>query len=185
MIRLPGRHNIENVMASIIATRACGCTPSEIIRAVEGFHGIAHLIEYAGEKNGVLFYDDSKGTNVGSVVKSLAGFDRPVILIAGGRDKGGSYALLEDPVRSKVKALILIGEAGEKIRQALGHLTRTMEAGTLPEAVRLAYAESAPGDVILLSPACASFDMFRSYAERGDIFQEAARSLLKKQAAAT
>lgn len=180
-VKLAGEHNLENIMAAVLAARVCVCAPSAIQEALETFEGLHHRTEFVCEIGGVSFYDDSKGTNVGSVVKSLAGVDRPVILIAGGRDKGGSYAVLEDPVRNKVKALILIGEAGEKIHQALGHLTRTMEAGTLPEAVRLAYAESAPGDVVLLSPACASFDMFRSYAERGDIFQEAARALLKKQ----
>ncbi|MFH1146803.1 MAG: hypothetical protein V1736_03765 [Pseudomonadota bacterium] len=111
------------------------------------------------------------------MVKSLAGFERPVILIAGGRDKGGSYDVLREPVRQKVKTLIVIGEARHKIRESLGDLTHTLEAASMPEAVRTAFSESAPGDVILLSPACSSFDMFRNYSERGEIFQRSALEL--------
>lgn len=181
-LRITGRHNLENVMAAVLAARVCGCAPSAIQEALETFEGLHHRTEFVCEIGGVSFYDDSKGTNVGSVMQSLASFDRPVILIAGGRDKGGSYNILEDLVRDRVKTLILIGEARQKIHQALGHLTQTIEATTLPEAVHLAYRESAPGDVVLLSPACSSFDMFRNYAERGEIFQEAAQAL-KKQVA--
>lgn len=184
-LKLTGKHNQENTMAAVLAARICGCKPAAIQEALEVFEGLPHRTEFVCEVGGVSFYDDSKGTNVGSVVKSLAGFDRPVILIAGGRDKGGSYSVLGDLIRQKVKSLILIGEAREKIRQALGHLTRTMEAETLPEAVRMAYTESAPGDVILLSPACSSFDMFGNYAERGDVFQKAARALEERPAART
>ncbi len=182
-LRITGQHNLENTMAAVVAARVCGCNPYVIQEALETFEGLPHRTEFVCEVGGVSFYDDSKGTNVGSVVKSITGFDRPVILIAGGRDKGGSYAALEDIVRNKVRMVVLIGEARDKIRQALGHLTRTIEAETLPEAVYLAYAESRPGDVVLLSPACSSFDMFRNYAERGNIFQEAARALKERQPA--
>lgn len=179
-LRITGRHNLENTMAAVLAARLCNCPPQAIQAALESFAGLPHRTEFVSEIEGVSFYDDSKGTNVGSVLKSIASFDRPILLIAGGRDKGGSYAALEDPVRKKVKVLILIGEASAKIRRALGHLTRTLEAQTLPEAVDIAYGESAPGDVVLLSPACSSFDMFRNYAERGNVFQEAVRSLEKR-----
>lgn len=179
--KLAGEHNLENVMAAVLAGRLCGCGPEAVQNALDTFRGLPHRTEFVCEVNGVSFFDDSKGTNVGSVVKSLAGFRQPVILIAGGRDKGGSYKVLEQPVKEKVKALILIGEAKEKIRPALGHLTRTLEADSLPMAVEMAYAEASPGDVVLLSPACASFDMFRSYAERGDIFQKAALGLRSRR----
>lgn len=176
-LALTGKHNLENTMAAVLAARLSGCAPSSVQEALVTFKGLHHRTEFVCDVGGVSFYDDSKGTNVGSVVKSLAGFERPVILIAGGRDKGGSYDVLREPVRQKVKTLILIGEARQKIREALGDLTRTLEAASMSEAVRTAFSESASGDVVLLSPACSSFDMFRSYVERGDIFQRAALEL--------
>lgn len=181
-LHITGQHNLENAMAAVLAARACGCDHASIQEALNTFRGLPHRTEFVCEVGGVRFYDDSKGTNVGSVVKSLAGFERPVVLIAGGRDKGGSYDVLQDLVREKVKALVLIGEARERIRRSLGDLTLTLEAESLPEAVRIGYGQTAPGDVVLLSPACSSFDMFRNYAERGDVFQKAALDLERRQA---
>lgn len=172
MIHLPGRHNCENVMASILAARACGCDPPAIVRAVEGFRGIAHRIEYAGKKNGVLFYDDSKGTNVGAVMRSLESFSQPVILLLGGRDKEGDFQTLAPLIRRGVKELVLFGEAAEKINGLVGGLVRTTLVATLKEAVGKAYRSAAPGDAVLLSPGCASFDEFKDYKERGDLFQK-------------
>ena len=177
MIRLPGRHNIENVMASVIAARACGCTPSEIIRAVEGFHGIAHRIEYAGEKNGVLFYDDSKGTNVGAVMRALQSFSQPVVLLLGGRDKEGDFETLAPLIRERVRELILFGEAREKINALIGGVVKTRLTATMKEAVATAGELASPGDVVLLSPGCASFDEFTDYKARGRVFQELVRTL--------
>jgi UDP-N-acetylmuramoylalanine--D-glutamate ligase len=177
MIHLPGRHNVENVMAAILAARECGCEPPEIVRAVEGFRGIAHRIQFVGEKNGVLFYDDSKGTNVGAVVRALESFEKPVILLLGGRDKEGDFETLAPSIRRGVKELVLFGEAREKIDRLLGGAVKTTLAATLKEAVGMAYRSATPGDVILLSPGCASFDEFRDYKERGNRFQEWVRQL--------
>ncbi|MDP1992804.1 MAG: UDP-N-acetylmuramoyl-L-alanine--D-glutamate ligase [Syntrophales bacterium] len=177
MIRLPGRHNTENVMASVIAARACGCTPPDIIRAVEGFHGIAHRIEYAGEKNGVLFYDDSKGTNVGAVMRALQSFSRPVVLLLGGRDKEGDFETLAPLIREQVRELILFGEAREKINALIGGVVKTHLTATMKEGVATAVERASPGDVVLLSPGCASFDEFTDYKARGRVFQELVRTL--------
>jgi UDP-N-acetylmuramoylalanine--D-glutamate ligase len=172
MIHLPGRHNCENVMAAILAARACGCAPPAILRAVEGFRGIAHRIQYAGEKNGVLFYDDSKGTNVGAVMRALESFSQPVVLLLGGRDKEGDFKTLAPLIRRGVKEMVLFGEAREKINGLLGGVVRTTLTATLKKAVETAYRSASPGDVVLLSPGCASFDEFDDYKERGNCFQE-------------
>ncbi|MCE5265636.1 MAG: UDP-N-acetylmuramoyl-L-alanine--D-glutamate ligase [Deltaproteobacteria bacterium] len=172
MIHLPGRHNQENVMAAILAARECGCAPPEIVRAVEGFRGIAHRIQYSGEKKGILFYDDSKGTNVDAVKRALESFSRPVILLLGGRDKEGDFETLAPLIRRGVKAMVLFGEARGKIEKRLGRTVETVLAATLKEAVEQAYGLAASGDVVLLSPGCASFDEFTDYKERGNRFQE-------------
>jgi UDP-N-acetylmuramoylalanine--D-glutamate ligase len=172
MIHLPGRHNCENVMAAILAARACGCPPPVIIRVVDGFRGIAHRIEYAGEKNGVLFYDDSKGTNVGAVMRALESFSQPVVLLLGGRDKEGDFQTLAPLIRRRVKELVLFGEAREKINGLVGGVVKTTLAPTMKEAMEKACRSASPGDVVLLSPGCASFDEFKDYKERGNRFQE-------------
>jgi UDP-N-acetylmuramoylalanine--D-glutamate ligase len=179
MIHLPGRHNIENVMAAILAARECGCAPAEIIRAVEGFRGIAHRIEYVGEKNGVRFYDDSKGTNVGAVVRALQSFSRPVVLLLGGRDKEGDFETLIPLLRERVRALVLFGEAREKINGRIGGTVSTTLAATLGEALGAAWRIASPGDIVLLSPGCASFDEFTDYKARGQFFQELVRQLMR------
>lgn len=177
MIKLPGRHNIENVMASVIAARACKCIPPDIIYAVEGFHGISHRIEYAGEKNGVRFYDDSKGTNVGAVIRAIESFSQPVVLLLGGRDKEGDFETLAPLIRERVRQLILFGEAREKINALIGGAVPTRMTVTMKEAVTTAGKLASPGDVVLLSPGCASFDEFTDYKARGNIFQELVRTL--------
>ncbi len=139
MIHLPGRHNCENVMAAILAARACGCEPPAILRAVEGFRGIAHRIQYAGEKNGILFYDDSKGTNVGAVMRALESFSQPVVLLLGGRDKEGDFETLAPLIRRGVKEMVFFGEAREKINGLLGGVVRTTLTATLKKAVETAY----------------------------------------------
>jgi UDP-N-acetylmuramoylalanine--D-glutamate ligase len=159
-------------MAAILAARACGCLPSAIIRAVDGFQGIAHRIEYAGEKNGVLFYDDSKGTNVGAVMRALESFSQPVVLLLGGRDKEGDFQTLAPLIRRGVKEMVLFGEAREKINGIIGGVVKTTLAPTMKEAMEKAYDSASPGDVVLLSPGCASFDEFKDYKERGNRFQE-------------
>jgi UDP-N-acetylmuramoylalanine--D-glutamate ligase len=177
MIHLPGRHNIENVMAAILAARECGCAPTGIIAAVEGFRGITHRIEYVGEKGGVRFYDDSKGTNVGAVVRALQSFSSPVVLLLGGRDKEGDFETLVPLIREHVRAMVLFGEAREKIDGRIGGTVATTLAANLEEAVGAAGKIAAPGDVVLLSPGCASFDEFTDYKARGRRFQELVRRM--------
>jgi UDP-N-acetylmuramoylalanine--D-glutamate ligase len=184
MIRIPGRHNAENVMAAVMAARYAGCAPGAIAEAVAGFAGLAHRIEFAGEKGGVAFYDDSKGTNVSAVARALEAFEKPVILLLGGRDKNGDFETLEPLVRRRVKEMVLFGEARGRIGERIGGLVETQTAATLREAVHTAYAGAAPGDVVLLSPGCASFDEFRSYAHRGDVFKETVNRLEDRNTAA-
>lgn len=172
MIRIPGRHNVENVMAAILAARVAGCVREGISSAVRNFRGISHRIEFAGEKNGVSFYDDSKGTNTGAVQRALETFSRPVILLMGGRDKDGDFASLEEAVRKRVKRLVLFGEAAERIGGFLGGVVPTEDGGPLEHAVRRAFEEAVPGDVVLLSPGCASFDAYTDYRQRGRHFKQ-------------
>jgi UDP-N-acetylmuramoylalanine--D-glutamate ligase len=142
-----------------------------IQRVLEEFPGLEHRLEFVREKSGVRYYNDSKGTNVGAVVKSLASFTAPVILLAGGVDKGGDYRVLQEDIARRVKRLVLFGAAKEAIAGALGSLTETIMVDDLAAAVRDAHDHAHPGDVVLLSPACSSFDMFRDYAERGRFFK--------------
>ncbi len=178
MIRVPGTHNVENVMAAILACRACGCPREGIIEAVCSFRGVAHRIEFAGEKNGVAFYDDSKGTNVDAVARALETFSRPVILLLGGRDKGGDFGSLAEGIRRGVKEMILFGEARETIGRMIGGIVKTRLATTLGEAVEQAWTDASAGDVVLLSPGCASFDEFKDYRERGNFFQGMVRKII-------
>lgn len=177
---LPGVHNRENALAAVLGARLLGASPEAVQRALERFKGFRHRLEWVADVRGIQFFDDSKGTNVGAVVKALEGFSQPVILIAGGRDKGGDYGPLRGLIREKVKALILIGEAREKMREQLGDLTPTERADSLETAVFRSFRHGAPGDVVLLSPGCSSFDMFRDYAHRGEVFQQAVKALTLK-----
>ncbi len=174
---LSGVHNRENALAAVLGARLLGAASEDIQRALEQFKGFGHRLEWVAEVRGIQFFDDSKGTNVGAVVKALEGFSQPVILIAGGRDKGGDYGPLKGLIRGKVKSLILIGEAREKMREQLGNLTSTELADSLEAAVFRSFRQGEPGDVVLLSPGCSSFDMFRDYTQRGEVFQQAVRQL--------
>jgi UDP-N-acetylmuramoylalanine--D-glutamate ligase len=164
-------------MAAISAAKAAGVSQAVIQKTIETFPGLEHRLEFVRERNGVRYYDDSKGTNVGAVVKSLASFSGPVILLAGGVDKGGDYAFLHDGIKGKVRRLVLFGAAKELIARALGHLTETVVVEGLEAAVRDAATHARAGDVVLLSPACSSFDMFRNYAERGKAFKRFVHAL--------
>jgi len=176
-IPLVGRHNRENVAAAGLAALAAGATAKGIVDAVSGFSPDRHRIEYVATKGGVNYYDDSKGTNVDAVVRAIEAVPGPVVLIAGGRDKGGGYDALREPVRRSVKFLVVLGEAAGNIASGLGDLVETRHAGSMADAVRLAAGAAVSGDTVLLSPACSSFDMYESYAHRGDDFQNAVRSL--------
>ncbi|MBP1708245.1 MAG: murD [Deltaproteobacteria bacterium] len=175
--RLKGVHNVENMMAAITAARLSGCSKKAVETVLNRFEGLEHRVEFVREIDGVRYYNDSKGTNVGSVVKSLQGFSDPVILIAGGKDKNGDLAPLKEWVQQRVTRLILIGEAKERMARELGGLTDTILAPTLEEAVLLAHRSAKRGEVVLLSPACSSFDMFKDYKERGKVFKEAVHQI--------
>lgn len=177
IINLPGLHNVENVMAAIMAARFCGCSQESIKASIADFRGLPHRIEFAGEKNSVKFYDDSKGTNVGSVVRALDTFTKPVILLLGGRDKDGDFETLKPLLSAKTKKVILFGEAQNRIASLIGGSVPYLKELKLREAIVIAYKNSQPGDVILLSPGCASFDEFTDYKERGDYFKKVVRSL--------
>jgi len=169
--QLRGLHNKENLMASLLAAKLAGVTNESIQKVAVTFRPLPHRIEFVARKNQVNFYNDSKGTNVHSLMRSLESFNEPVILIAGGRDKGEDYSVLGPTVRDRVKNLILIGEAKEKINRAIGDYTETFLVGTFEEAIYLAYQKSRSGDVVLLSPGCASQDMFKNYEERGNAYK--------------
>jgi UDP-N-acetylmuramoylalanine--D-glutamate ligase len=176
-LRLYGRHNLENVMAAVGAAVLWGVSPAVLERTLARFSGLRHRLELVATKQGVSYFDDSKGTNVGAVVQSLASFGGPVILLAGGVDKGGDYSPLRQLVHDKVRKLILFGAAREIIASALGSATETLVVDTLDDAVRAAATVARVGDTVLLSPACASFDQFRNYAHRGEAFRAAVEAL--------
>jgi len=175
--RLKGIHNVENMMAALTAARVFGCSRRAVEKVLDRFEGLEHRLEFVQEIEGVRYYNDSKGTNVGSVVKSLQSFSEPVVLIAGGKDKQGDLSPLKDLIRKRVKQLILVGEAKERMARELGMLTETVMAPTLEEAVLMAHQVAQKGDVVLLSPACSSYDMFRDYKERGKIFKETVKRI--------
>ncbi|GAM09514.1 UDP-N-acetylmuramoylalanine--D-glutamate ligase [Geobacter sp. OR-1] len=174
--RIKGVHNTENIMAALAATMLTGCPALLARRAVEEFRGLPHRMELVREINGVGWYEDSKATNVGSVEKALASFN-DITWIAGGKDKGGSYAPLAELVRERVRCMILIGEAKERIAAELGRYAEVRMAATLEEAVGHAVAVTGPGGVVLFSPACSSFDMFRDYEDRAEQFKALVRKL--------
>jgi UDP-N-acetylmuramoylalanine--D-glutamate ligase len=176
-VKLHGIHNLQNMMAAVAAAKSIGVARDAIQTVLNRFPGLEHRLEFVRAKDSVAYYNDSKGTNVGAVVKSLESFSAPVILLAGGVDKGGSYAPLERPIKEKVRRLVLFGAAKEIIARALGGLTDTVIVEDLPTAVRDAAAHSQPGDVVLLSPACSSFDQFKNYAERGRAFKTLVQEL--------
>jgi UDP-N-acetylmuramoylalanine--D-glutamate ligase len=171
-----GTHNLENAMAAYLAARLCGVEPAAIRRGAAAFRPLPHRMVLVGEKDGVLYYDDSKGTNVASVAASMRGFPRPVVLIAGGRDKGGSYQPMLDALDGVARGMVLVGEAAPLIRAALAeHGARypVVDAGDMADAVRKATGLARDGDAVVLSPACASYDMFKNFVERGMVFRAA------------
>ena len=174
---LPGRHNLANAMAAVAAALAVEVVPPAIEEGLASFKPLSHRIEMVHERQGIRFIDDSKGTNVGAVVEALAAISGPVILIAGGFDKGGDYAPLRKPITEKVKLAIFIGAARDKMRTVLEGATRIEVVEKLAGAVTRAAEVAVAGDTVLLSPACSSFDQFKDYAERGNLFKELVRAL--------
>lgn len=172
-----GRHNLENVMAALIPALLSGCPADVAWQAAVAFRGLPHRMALLGEVRGIRWFDDSKGTNIGSVVKSLEGCQPPLTLIAGGKDKNGSLEPLLEPVQRKVDHLVLIGEAAGRMAEAFDGLTEIHRATSMPEAVRVAAEVTPTGGTVLLSPGCSSFDMFKNYEERGRVFADAVASL--------
>jgi UDP-N-acetylmuramoylalanine--D-glutamate ligase len=175
---LAGGHNALNVAAAIACVRPFGVRPDILRRVLGDFEGLPHRTALVAELGGVRYYDDSKGTNVGAAVTALDGLlEARAVLIAGGKDKGGSYAPLAQALARKGRGAVLLGEAADAIARALGDVVPIRRAGSMDEAVRLGARLAQPGDAVLLSPACSSFDMFRDYKHRGDEFVRAVQAL--------
>jgi UDP-N-acetylmuramoylalanine--D-glutamate ligase len=181
--KLSGEHNIENAMAALIPPLLLGCPAALAWQAVCSFSGLDHRMQLVRQLNGVDWYNDSKGTNVGSVVKSLTGFSSGVTLIAGGKDKGGDYSPLRPLLEQKVSRLILIGEAAQRMAAELAGCCEIRLAASLESAVQQAYETTTSGEAVLLSPACSSFDMFTNYQVRGDEFERLVKQLPNREVA--
>ncbi len=176
-INLPGGHNQENVMAAAAAARLF-LVPRPVLRAsIMGFQGLEHRLEKVLTLRGVDFVNDSKATTVDATLKALESFDRKIVLILGGRDKGADFRQLRKPVTAKVKKAILVGEAAEKIKKALLGAVTLDTARSIKEATELAFASASPGEIVLLAPACTSWDMFENFEERGNVFKREVRAL--------
>jgi len=180
-ISLPGAHNLENVMAAALISRALGVRGAAVRRSVRTFSGLEHRMERVAAVRGVFFVNDSKATTVNASRVALESLGRKVVLILGGKDKGDDFSLLRKPLKGKVRLVVLIGQAREKIQAALGDSVPLATAGSMRGAVRLAFDAARRGDVVLLAPACASFDMFRNFEERGRVFKSEVRRLARGQ----
>ena len=176
-VSLKGRHNLENVAASITAARLAGIPSSSIAERVRNFKAVEHRLEPVAEIKGVHFFNDSKATNVDATIKALEAFQSGVILILGGRDKGGDFTVLSSLLQQRAKSLVLLGEASDKIRTQLEGAVPMTQARSMDDAVKLAFQQAAPGNTVLLAPACASFDMFQNYEHRGREFKAAVARL--------
>ena len=174
-VPLPGRHNIANVLAAMALADTLGVAPAAQVVAARAFKGLPHRTELVAERDGIRWINDSKGTNVGATVAALSGMDAPVVLIAGGDGKGADFAELRRACARRTRAVILLGRDGPRIEAALSGVVPTKHAADMHDAVRQAGAVAHAGDIVLLSPACASFDMFRNYEHRGEVFRAAVR----------
>jgi UDP-N-acetylmuramoylalanine--D-glutamate ligase len=177
-IPLKGAHNLENVLAAVCAGALMGCAPEKIRQAVREFKAVEHRLEFVATIDGVDYYNDSKATNVDATIKALESFPANIHLILGGKDKGSDYSVLNDLLRQRVKRVYTIGAAAEKVESQIGAAkVEIVRAVTLESAVRKANAVAEAGDVVLLAPACASFDQFKSYEHRGQVFKEVVSGL--------
>ena len=179
-VRVPGRHLLADVLAAAAVSCVAGVPPAAMQRAVEGFTGLAHALERVAVVGDVTFVNDSKATNIAAATRSIESFDRHVVAIMGGRYKGGDFADLRDVVRARADAIIAIGEAAPLIEAALGQDVPVVRAGTMAEAVTRAFDRAVAGGVVVLAPACSSFDMFRDYMARGEAFKEAVIGLSRR-----
>ncbi|HYW02703.1 MAG TPA: UDP-N-acetylmuramoyl-L-alanine--D-glutamate ligase [Gammaproteobacteria bacterium] len=176
-LAVSGLHNVANALAALAMGEALGLARDAMLRALGAFAGLAHRTQLVGASGGVRFFDDSKGTNVGASVAAIRGMPGPVVLIAGGEAKDGDFSPLREAARDRVHTAVLIGRDAPLIEAALAGVAHTLRAPSMEEAVRLAAGAARPGDSVLLSPACASFDMFRDYQDRGERFARAVREL--------
>lgn len=170
-VELTGRHMLGNVLAAAAAASLAGCAPEAMTRALRGFRGLAHVMEPVGAIGGVRFVNDSKATNVEAACRSIESFPSGVVAIVGGRFKGGDLTRLREPLAARGRAVVAIGEAAPLVRRALDRVVPVVDAASMREAVERGFDAAAPDGVVLLAPACASFDWFRDYAERGDVFK--------------
>jgi UDP-N-acetylmuramoylalanine--D-glutamate ligase len=175
-IPLKGAHNLENVLAAVCAGALMGCAPEKIRQAVRDFKAVEHRLEFVATIRGVDYYNDSKATNVDATIKALESFPANIHLILGGKDKGSDYSVLNDLLRQRVKRVYTIGAAAGKIESQIKGV-EVVHADTLENALRKANAVAEAGDVVLLAPACASFDQFKNYEQRGQVFKEIVRGL--------
>ncbi len=176
-LKIPGPHNLENVLVAVAVAVIAKIPEAIILRTINSFPGLEHRLEFVREVKGIKFINDSKATNPDSVLVALKSFNKKLILIMGGRDKGLPYTPLIPLIKEKVKALLLIGEAEEKIAYELQGTTQIIPCGTLKKAVKEAYRITRKGEIVLLSPACASFDQFRDFEQRGKIFKNLVKKL--------
>jgi UDP-N-acetylmuramoylalanine--D-glutamate ligase len=176
-IPLKGAHNVENVVAAVCATRQAGASAEAIGRAIAKFQAVEHRLEFVASINGVDFYNDSKATNVDATAKAVAAFPSGIHLILGGKDKGSDYTALSDLLRERVRAVYTIGSAAAKIESQLRGVVSLHSCATLEKAVNAAAAAARPGEVVLLAPACSSFDQFENYEHRGRVFKELVNEL--------
>ena len=176
-IHLLGAHLVNDVMAAATVGAIAGAAPSAMTAAVDAFQGLEHAMELVADIGGVRFVNDSKATNVESALRSIESFERDLVPIIGGRFKGGDLSLLREPLKQRARAVVAIGEAKPVVREALAGAIDVHDADTLGDAVTRAYALARPSGVVLLAPACASFDMFRDYAERGRRFKDEVKRL--------
>jgi UDP-N-acetylmuramoylalanine--D-glutamate ligase len=176
-ISIRGAHNLYNAMAAILAAKALGIPAASLRGTLKSFKGVEHRLEFVRVLDGVTYVNDSKATNVDSVWYALQSFTMPIVLLLGGRDKGNDYTRLMDPVRKHVRAIVAIGESAAKVHQAFAATTPVTMCGTMDDAVHAARGAARPGDIVLLSPACASFDWFENYEHRGRVFKERIHAL--------
>ncbi|MEW6720472.1 MAG: UDP-N-acetylmuramoyl-L-alanine--D-glutamate ligase [Thermodesulfobacteriota bacterium] len=176
-MRIRGLQNVENALAAICVAREMGVSREDVLAELSEFPGLPHRVEFVRTLRGVSYYNDSKGTNVGAVLAALEGFPEPVVLVAGGKDKGVDFRPLRGPLSRKARAVVLLGEARARMAGELAGAAPIVTAGTLAEAVRAAAAAARAGDVVVFSPACSSFDMFRNFEERGEAFRRAVLEL--------
>ena len=179
-IPLPGAHNLENVLAAATAARLAEVDAASIGSAVKSFTAVEHRLEFVAEIGGVRYYNDSKATNVDATLKALDAFPGRILVILGGKDKGSDYTVLQKPLRQKAILVLLIGAAADKIDQQIAGSVAIERAGTLQNAVAIASQAAKPGDVVLLAPACASFDQFQNYEQRGQVFKDLVHRLAQR-----